>query len=115
LVTLRLSRAQLRAHLGYFEGLSGWFWKLLKDRKPLTDAGLEVVPRDGIEPPTRGCSVPFYLISATDYDTVISLETRTHQWFQPSFIFVHDVHGVLEIPRNYPRCTHKPCTHLAQA
>jgi hypothetical protein len=35
----------------------GRFRRLLKERKPLIDAGLEVVPRDGIEPPTRGFSV----------------------------------------------------------
>jgi hypothetical protein len=40
--------------MGRFEGISGWFWKLLYARKSLTDAGLEVVPGDGIEPPTRG-------------------------------------------------------------
>jgi hypothetical protein len=29
----------------------------LKERNLLTDAALQVVPRDGIEPPTRGFSV----------------------------------------------------------
>ena len=56
LVTLGFSRAQLGTQLGYFEGFSGWFQELLKDRKPLTGADLEVVPRGGIEPSTRGFS-----------------------------------------------------------
>jgi hypothetical protein len=54
---IRFSRAQLGTHLGYFEGISGWFWRVLNARKPLTDAGLEVVPGGGIEPSTHGFSV----------------------------------------------------------
>ena len=56
LVALKFSRAQLGTQLGYFEGFSSWFWRMLKDRKPLTDAGLKVVPGGGIEPSTHGFS-----------------------------------------------------------
>ena len=99
----------------YFEHISGRFRGLMEGRKLLTDAGLELVPRDGIEPLTRGFSIPFCLISATAWSEITSCKTRTHQRFQPFLIFVHGVHGVPDIPRNYPCCTHKPCTHLTRA
>ena len=54
---IRFSRAQLGTQLEHFEGFSGWFRRLLADRKPLTDAGLELVPGGGIEPSTHGFSV----------------------------------------------------------
>jgi hypothetical protein len=57
LVTLGFSRAQFGTQPGYFEGISGWFRRVLDARKPLTDAGLEVVPGGGIEPSTHGFSV----------------------------------------------------------
>jgi hypothetical protein len=57
LVTPRFSRAQLGTQLAYFEGISGWFWKLLNAREPLSDAALVLVPGGGIEPSTRGFSV----------------------------------------------------------
>ena len=115
MVAPRFSRAQLGTLLGCLEGFSGWLLKLLVDCKPLMDEGLELVPGEGIEPPTRGFSIPFCLISATARSEITSCKIRTHQRFQPCLIFVHGVHGAPDIPRNYPRCTHKPCTHLAQA
>ena len=57
LVTLGFSRAQFGTQLAYFEGISGWFWKLLKDREPMSDAGIGLVPGGGIEPSTHGFSV----------------------------------------------------------
>ena len=39
LVALGFSRAQPGTHPGYFEDISGRLGRLLKDRKPLTDAG----------------------------------------------------------------------------
>jgi hypothetical protein len=56
LATLRFSRAQPGAQLKCFKDISGWFWRLLKDRKPLLDAGFGVVPGGGIEPSTHGFS-----------------------------------------------------------
>jgi len=107
--TIRFSRAQRGTQPAYFEGVSGRCWRMQEDRKHLPGAGLEVVPRDGIEPPTRGFSVPPGPISATVQNAVLCRETRTHQGFQPFLIFVHHVHGVLDIPHNYPRCTHNYC------
>jgi hypothetical protein len=54
---LRFSRAQLGTQLGYLEAVSGRCRRRLFARKSVTEAGLEVVPGDGIEPPTRGFSV----------------------------------------------------------
>jgi hypothetical protein len=55
--TIRFSRPQFEIQLGYFEGISDWFRRQLKDRKPLKDAGFGVVPAGGIEPSTHGFSV----------------------------------------------------------
>ena len=57
LAVLRFLRAQLGTQLGHFEGTSDWFFMMLKDCKPLSEAGLEVVPGGGIEPSTHGFSV----------------------------------------------------------
>ncbi len=38
-VALRFSRAQLGTHPGCFEGISGMFQRVLKERNHLTDAG----------------------------------------------------------------------------
>ena len=56
LATLRFSRAQPGTQPECFEGISGWLWRLLKDRKPLKDAEFRVVPGGGIEPSTHGFS-----------------------------------------------------------
>ena len=42
---------------GYFENTQRISQKSSDANKPFSDAGLEVVPGDGIEPPTRGFSV----------------------------------------------------------
>jgi len=54
---MKFLRAQFWTQPMYFEGILGCFLRLLKSCKSLSDAGLEVVPGDGIEPPTRGFSV----------------------------------------------------------
>ena len=54
--TLGFSRAQFGTQLGHLEGFSGWLWMLCNARKPLTDAGFEMVPGGGIEPSTHGFS-----------------------------------------------------------
>jgi hypothetical protein len=54
---IKFSRAQPGTQPECFEGISGWLWRLLKDRKPFSDAGFEVVPGGGIEPSTHGFSV----------------------------------------------------------
>ena len=40
MVTLGFSRAQLGTHLGYFEDISGRFWRILNGHKTLTKEGL---------------------------------------------------------------------------
>ena len=57
---ITFSRAQLGTQPGYFGGISDWFWRLLKDRKPLSEEGLKVVPGGGIEPSTHGFSALKY-------------------------------------------------------
>jgi len=57
LVTIKLSQVQPGTQLGRFEAFSSLLRNLLNARKPLKDAGLEVVPGGGIEPSTHGFSV----------------------------------------------------------
>jgi len=44
--------------LGIFDAIGDFAADIKKPAKASADAGLEMVPRGGIEPPTRGFSIP---------------------------------------------------------